>query len=46
MVNVMECKIVDEFYHTRYDESGNKIEDIGFLKFADGTVKSFGNGIK
>lgn len=37
----MNNPIVNEFYNTRYDEKGNKIEDIGFLKFADGTIKKF-----
>lgn len=34
-------KIINEFYQTRYDEQGNKIEDIGFLEFDDGKIKKF-----
>lgn len=33
--------IINEFYQTKYDNQGNKIEDIGFLQFADGTIKRF-----
>ncbi len=38
---MIEGQKIKEFYHTRFDKNGNQIEDIGFLKFPDGTVEKF-----
>jgi hypothetical protein len=37
----MEKQKPKEFYYTGHDKDGNKIEDIGFLKFPNGTIEKF-----